>query len=121
MKVQNPVRVQLENGLTTTVTAAYAEAKGLTVVDERAVDLRGYALPASSQADQVQASIDADVESLKGQALTDALDAAGLPKSGSAADRRAALAAHRANAANLTPEPAPADPGTGESTEGTDQ
>lgn len=122
MKMTNPVRVRVGDQ-TTTVEAAYAESKGLEVVEERAVDKSGRSLPASGQgqAAQVAAAIDDDIAGLKGSALTDALDAAGLAKGGNADAKRARLAEHRANAANLTPDPSPDGSGSEDSTEGTDQ
>ena len=53
----DPVRVKLDNGSQTTVSAEYAESKGLTVLkDERAVDSAGRALPAKT-ADSVSGNV----------------------------------------------------------------
>ena len=53
----DPVRVKLDNGSQTTVSAEYAKSKGLTVLkDERAVDSAGRALPAKT-ADSVSGNV----------------------------------------------------------------
>lgn len=69
-----------------TVTKQRAEAKGLTVLDQPATDRGGRPLPPRPVAPPA--------EELKGAALDDALDAAGLPKTGSADEKRARLADH---------------------------
>lgn len=69
-----------------TVTKERAEAKGLEVLDQPAVDNSGRPLRARQVAPPAS--------ELKGQALDDALEAAGLPKTGSADEKRARLAEH---------------------------
>lgn len=77
------VRQHKDSNTVVTVTRSVAEAKGLEVLDQPATDKRGRGL----------APRPLNVPSeLKGQALEDALDAAGLPKTGSADDKRARLA-----------------------------
>lgn len=122
MKMTNPVLVRVGDQ-TTTVEAAYAASKGLEVIEGgRAVDRSGRSLPPSAlaQESQIAASIDADIEALKGSALNDALGEAGLPKGGSVVEKRARLVEHRATTANLTPEPSPDGSGSEDSTEGSD-
>jgi hypothetical protein len=120
--IKNPVRVRLPDGQESTESAEYAAAKGLEVLKgARAVDRAGRGLPPSSQLPgaTIGAAIDADVAALKGPALNEALDAAGLPKGGSAAEKRQRLADQRAASANLPDEPPPG--GSGNDTEGTDK
>lgn len=119
-KLKDPVRVEV-NGGQVTVSRRYAEAKGLKILaKERAVDKSGRVLSASghSSADRVGASIDGDVADLKGAALTQALEDAGLPKGGNADEKRARLTEARAAAANLTDQP---PGGSEDNTEGVEQ
>lgn len=77
------VRVKLENGAEASVSAGFAKSKGLKVLDKAATDRGGRALRDKPPVD------------LRGQELDEALDAAGLPKSGTAAQKRARLADHQ--------------------------
>jgi hypothetical protein len=69
-----------------TVTRERAEALGLEVLDQPAVDRRGRPLGPREIAQPAS--------ELKGAALDEALEEAGLPKSGSADEKRKRLAAH---------------------------
>lgn len=72
-----------------TVTREHAEGLGLDVLDQPAVDGRGRPLGPRQVADPPS--------ELKGAELDAALDAAGLPKTGSADEKRARLADHNAD------------------------
>jgi hypothetical protein len=76
------VRVKLDDGTEVTVGAAHAANAGLTVLKKPAVDGVGRALPAKYPVD------------LRGAELDAALDKVGLPKSGTAAEKRERLSAH---------------------------
>lgn len=69
-----------------TVTKEFAESLGLDVLDQPAVADNGRPLGPREAA---ESSSD-----LKGAALDEALEQAGLPKTGSADEKRARLAAH---------------------------
>lgn len=90
-------RVQLESGAKVTVGPFVPD--GATVVDEPAVDRNGRPLP-----DQPTPP----APDLAGQALDDALKAAGLPRSGTADEKRQRLADHQTSA----------DPAAGTTTDG---
>lgn len=85
----NLVRVRLDSGVEVSLDRDYAERKGLKVLDKPAQDKSGRALLAKYPID------------LRGKELDAALDAAGLPKSGSAADKRQRLADHQESGADL--------------------
>lgn len=76
------VRVKLENGTETSVGASFAASHKLKVLDKPAVDAVGRPIRAKHPV------------RLRGSELDRALDAAGLPKSGTAAEKRARLAEH---------------------------
>lgn len=87
------VRVQLENGQEASVGASFAESHELTVLNKPARDARGRVLPVTTP----------DVAELAGQELDDALEAAGLSKSGKVADKRQRLADHQASSGAVPP------------------
>lgn len=64
---------------------------------------RGWYTPEESAA-RAEEEAAAAAEALKGKALDDALEAAGLPKSGTADEKRARLAEHEAESATPTKE-----------------
>lgn len=70
------VRVKLENGSDASVPAGFAERHQLEVLDKPAAGPNGRALPAKHRVD------------LRGKELDAALDAAGLPKSGSVQEKQ---------------------------------
>jgi hypothetical protein len=82
------VRVKLADGSEATVAASFAAAKELTVLDKKAVDGFGRALNSKPHI---------DLSALKGAALDEALEKAGLSKSGTADEKRARLAEYQAS------------------------
>lgn len=79
MPAPTRVRVKLDNGAETTVPATYAKSHGLKVVGSPAVR-NGRTIPPKYPVD------------LRGAALDAALDEAGLPKTGTATQKRERLA-----------------------------
>lgn len=77
------VRVKLESGAEASLSEGFAKSHGLKVLNKPAVDRAGRAL-------RDKPAID-----LRGEALDAALEEVGLPKSGTAAEKRARLADHQ--------------------------
>lgn len=77
-----------ESKTVVTVSKGHAESAGLDVLEQPAVDGRGRPLGPRT--------VVAAPSDLKGAALDEALDHAGLPKSGNAGDKRQRLADHQA-------------------------
>ena len=77
------VRIKLADGAEVTHTRSYAEDMGLTILDKPAVNGRGGGLDPKPPID------------LRGKELDDALKAAGLPTSGTAAEKRDRLSAQQ--------------------------
>lgn len=76
------VRVKLEDGTETNVGASFAKSKNLTVLKKPALDKVGRPIRAKYPV------------RLRGSDLDAALEEAGLPKAGSADEKRARLAEH---------------------------
>lgn len=89
------VRVKLDNGAEASVEAGFATSHKLTTLDKPATNRRGLALRDKPPVD------------LRGQQLDAALEDAGLPKGGSAAERRARLADHQESSINAGASPNP--------------
>lgn len=96
------VRVKLENGAEASVPAGFADSVGLKQVSVDGKPASAYSptglVLGPSYPDQVEEAV-AAVGSLKGQALNDALTAAGLPTTGSLADRQTRLGEYQAEVA----------------------
>lgn len=86
------VRVKLDDGAEVTISAAFAESHSLKVLNKPSTRF-GRPLPAKPPVD------------LRGAELDAALEAAGLPKGGTAAEKRERLAEHQmsATAGGATP------------------
>lgn len=80
------VRVKLEDGTETNVGASFANSHKLTVLEKPAM-VRGRHVPIKRPVD------------LRGKALDSALEAAGLPKNGTADEKRQRLTDHQASVA----------------------
>lgn len=76
------VRVKLENGTEASVGTSFADSHGLKVLDKPAVDAAGRPIPTKHPV------------TLRGSELDRALEEAGLPKTGTAAEKRARLDEH---------------------------
>jgi hypothetical protein len=87
------VRVKLKDGGEASVSRAFAKSRKLTVLkDKSAVDAFGVARDAKPHI---------DLSGVRGRALDDALEAAGLDKSGTADEKRARLAEHQASGTSV--------------------
>lgn len=82
-------RVRLESGAEVTVSKPFAESHNLDVLDKPATDRFRRPLLAKYPVD------------LRGQELEAALEAAGLPKGGTAAEKRQRLADHQEAGGNV--------------------
>lgn len=94
------VRVKLDNGTETSVGASFAKSHNLKVLNKPAVDAVGRPIRPKHPV------------RLRGAELDAALDAAGLPKTGTASEKRERLAEHiETTGATSVGDVAPTNPG----------
>jgi hypothetical protein len=108
------VRIRTENTMETTVSRTWAEISGAEVIDSPAVDAHGKPL-AESRKDgrpvlprtSVDEAAALNSGQLRGKALDDELEKAGLPKSGTVSEKQDRLADHLAGASLLADDNTP--------------